>query len=84
MTDKIIRPSVATLPEYALCEVDDVDSTYTYIGKENKDGYWLIQRITNSTNSIVYAAGVGSLSSVWSTRSTQTYSQFNQVFGDDS
>ena len=68
------------IQKYALCEIDDTDSTYTYFGKEDKDGNWFIKRMTNSSNSTVYAVGTGGIASVWSNRASQSYGAFNTKF----
>lgn len=68
--------------------VDAPDSTTTYVGKEDKDGAWLVQKISVSgtVTTLTYATvtnngAVLTYSAAWAARATTlTYGTFAQAF----
>lgn len=57
----------------------DEGATYTYIGDaaagaDEADAVWRIKRLTNATNTIVFADGDGRFDNVWDDRASITYS----------
>lgn len=67
--------------------VDAPDSSTTYVGKEDKDGTWLVQKISVSgvVTTLTYAtvlnnASVLTYSAAWTARATLTYGTFAQAF----
>ena len=65
--------------DYLTLDVDEASSTTTFVGKQDKDGNWLIMRIdTSSGTSIRYASSKNNPSyvdytSAWSNRLGLTY-----------
>jgi len=66
--------------------IDEASSTLTYVGKEDKDGVWAIQKIdTSSGTSITYATQTNnptytSYSNAWTNRTSLTYSAYKDAF----
>jgi len=66
--------------------IDEVSSTLTYVGKEDKDGAWVIQKIdTSSGTSITYATQTNNptydnYSDAWTNRASLTYSAYKDAF----
>lgn len=67
--------------------VDAPDASTTYVGKEDKDGTWLVQKIavSGTVTTLTYAtvlnnAAVLTYSAAWSARATLTYGTFGSAF----
>ena len=67
--------------------VDSPDSSTTYVGKEDKDGVWMVQKISVSgtVTTLTYATvlnngAVLTYASAWTNRATLTYGTFAQAF----
>lgn len=67
--------------------VDALDANTTYVGKEDKDGVWLVQKISVSgtVTTLTYATvlnngSVLTYSAAWTARATLTYGTFAQAF----
>jgi len=57
--------------------IDDT-GTYTYIGlappgSSESETVWLIKRITNADNTVLFANGNAEYDSAWSNRASETY-----------
>lgn len=74
------------LTSFGTNNIDEYDSTTTYVGKEDKDGNWVIQKIdTSSGTSITYATETNNptyttYSDAWTDRTSLTYQSYNQAF----
>lgn len=68
------------------CDVEQASATIMYIGKEDKDGSWMIQKIdTTSGTSIRYATvtnngGYLTYSAAWTARASLSYGTFAEAF----
>jgi hypothetical protein len=67
--------------------VDAPDSSTTYVGKEDKDGAWMVQKISVSgmVTTLLYAtvlnnATVLTYNAAWAARATLTYGTFAEAF----
>lgn len=67
--------------------VDAPDASTTYVGKEDKDGTWMIQKISVSgaVTTLTYATvtnngAVLTYASAWTNRATLTYNTFGGAF----
>jgi hypothetical protein len=67
--------------------IDEADASTTYIGKEDVDGVWLIQKISVSGTVTTYTfatitnnSGVTSYSSAWTDRASLTYGTYAEAF----
>jgi len=76
---------IANTKPYGTNNIDEASSTLTYVGKEDKDGVWVIQKIdTSSGTSITYATQTNnptytSYSDAWTDRSLLVYSQYSEA-----
>jgi len=76
----------AALSDYMTNDVDEATSTLTYVGKEDGDGNWAIQKIDESSGtSITYAtvtnnSGTTSYSTAWTNRASLTYNDYSVAF----
>ena len=74
------------LAKFGTNDVDEASATVTYVGKTDKDGNWLVQKVdTTSGTAIRYAtvtnnAGVLTYASAWTNRATLTYGTFDAAF----
>jgi len=73
------------LADYGTNDVEEASSTVTYVGKEKRDGTWLVMKIdTTSGTSIRYAsvennALVTSYADAWSGRSALVYGVYSEA-----
>lgn len=58
----------------------DKSSDPIYIGKIDKDGNWLIKKITVATGEVLYAVGSANYATAWSDRTLQSYDTFDNKF----
>lgn len=83
ITDSRVLESIKN---FGTNNVDEASLTLTYVGKEDADGVWIIQKIdTSSGTAITYAtnknnSSVSSYSSAWTNRETLVYSLYNDAF----
>jgi len=77
------------LPLGAYCtnDIDDYSTAYvTYIGKETKDGEWLIMKLDTSSGTVIRYATVTNnpsyttYSSAWAARASLNYDPYADVF----
>lgn len=74
------------LARFGTCDVEVASATVTYVGKEDKDGSWLVQKIdTTSGTSIRYATvtnnpGYLNYSAAWAARASLTYQTYGSAF----
>ena len=74
------------LTAYSTNNIDEASSTITYIGKEDRDGNWIVMKIdTSSGTSISYATKINNssyadYSSAWAARTSLTYENYSQAF----
>lgn len=69
------------------CDVEQASATVMYVGKEDKDGSWLIQKITvsGSATNISYATSLNNPSYIvygnaWTDRASLTYQSYGSAF----
>jgi len=55
------------------------DGGYDYIGQENGDGKWVIERRNRTTGIMEFAIGKGSVETAWSDRANHTYRKLSEV-----
>lgn len=67
--------------------IDEFDTSTTYVGKEDKDGVWLLQKSVKSgtVTAVTWATvlnngSVLTYSAAWTARATLTYGTFAQAF----
>ena len=82
--------SASPLATYVTNDIDDGDTTtdIVYIGKEDKDGAWAIQKIDSTTSTLPtfqYAtvtnnAGTTTYSTAWTNRASLTYQDISSAF----
>lgn len=74
------------LTAYGTNDIDEYDSTTTYVGKEDKDGNWVIQKIdTSSGVEITYATQTNNPETetyltAWTNRTSLNYSPYHEAF----
>lgn len=74
------------LDSFETNDVDEVSSTFTYNGQEDKNGTWCIQSIDSSSGvSIRFATALNnptytSYSTAWTARASLTYDLFSVAF----
>ena len=56
------------------------DATFHYIGRQDRDGRWVILRINKTTRDGLYANGVSGMVTAWANRATQTYREYAEAF----
>lgn len=66
-------------------DVEEASATITYIGKETRNGFWLLQKIDTSSDTVIrYASSVNNsettYSSAWTNRASLSYDIFSGVF----
>ena len=67
-------------------DIDEASATLTYIGKEDADGVWVIQKIDESSGlAIGYATqsnnpSVTSYAEAWANRDSLTYGSYSEAF----
>lgn len=73
------------LSEYGTNDVEEASSVITYVGKEKRDGTWLVMKIdTSSGTSIRYAsvennALITAYDDAWTGRATLTYGTYAEA-----
>lgn len=76
----------AELNNYSTNDVEEASSTLTYVGKEDKDGNWVVMKIDESSGtSIQYAtvtnnSGTTTYSDAWTNRASLTYNDYSTAF----
>jgi len=82
--DRMVQPSGEA--RFGTNNIDEASSTLTYVGKEDKDGVWVIQKIdTSSGTTITYATQTNnptytSYYSAWTNRSSLIYGSYKEAF----
>ena len=86
----VVSTSASPLATYVTNDIDDGDTTtdIVYIGKEDKDGAWAIQKIDSTTSTLPtfqYAtvtnnAGTTTYSTAWTNRASLTYQDISSAF----
>ena len=85
LTNALKRVTTNAMGEYSTNDVEEVGAV-TYIGKEDPDGGWYVQKIdTTSGTSIRYASvsnnpSIGSYTAAWTDRTTLTYGTYSEAF----
>jgi len=75
-----------TLSKFGLNQWDPVSATLTYLGKESKDGEWLIVSIDSTSKAMTYATvtnnpTVTTYADAWTARATTlVYGTYSQAF----
>lgn len=74
------------LSKFGTNDVDEASATVTYVGKSDKDGNWLVQKI-NTTSGVALGwanvsnnGGYLTYSAAWAARASLTYQRFDQAF----
>jgi len=73
------------LADYGTNDVEEASSVITYVGKEKRDGTWLVMKIdTSSGTSIRYASVenntlIAAYADAWSGRATLTYETYAEA-----
>lgn len=81
INDITVSINTKTIDEakYAVYAIYD-DGTYLYIGKEDKDGNWLIKRMNQSTGVFEYATGSSDIATNWANRASLSYGLYSSKF----
>jgi hypothetical protein len=84
--NSIKRVTTGQLSGFSTNNIDEASATLTYIGKEDGDGAWYVQKIdTSSGTAITYAtlnnnAAVTDYTTAWTNRGTLTYNNYSTAF----
>ncbi len=80
------RVTTQSLGAYGTNNVEEASATTTYVGKEDADGNWIVQKIdTSSGTSITYATKLNNpsyttYSGAWTNRTNLSYDLFGGAF----
>ncbi len=83
-SDSSLQKISATL-RFATNNIDEASETLIYIGKEDKDGAYLIKKIDTSSGTVITFAtivnnvAVTTYASAWSSRASLSYTNFAAV-----
>lgn len=85
--DVVSLPYTPNLNDFAINHIDEASDNLTYLGKEDIDGAWMIQRMTTSgtITATTFATinnnpDVSSYSEAWDARTTLTYGTYAEAF----
>jgi len=86
VSDSLKRKTTASGGAFGTNNIDEASSTLTYVGKEDADGAWVIQKIdTENGVSITYATQknnptIDNYSDAWTNRSSLTFGTYKEAF----
>lgn len=76
-----IDVTVDDTSDYQIVQGPLEETTYTYIGYQNKDGAWYIKRLHNTTYEWGYVKGASDFATNWTDRDTLTYGDIDTIDG---
>ena len=86
IADALKRVTTNALGEYVVNDTTDTTQTVYYVGREDPDGDWYIQKVDQTSgNSIRFAthtnnSGYSSYSTAWTDRTSLTYGTYSEAF----